>query len=1471
MNTDLVSIIGTAFRLPGQTNDMDQLWRVVSAVDAPSLSSPPPNTSRFMDIQALDHSSASLLSSKAGWISEQGVETFDAAFFNISPAEAQTLRPNIRLGLELTWEALENAGIPPSSIRGRSVSVSIAVGTEDGWDTRQFCERGPAAFNHYWAASSDPSGISGRISHYFDFRGPSVVNSAGCCAAAFALRDAVHSLNHEECEIAIVGALTTHLFCAPFEWASQAGVASQSGRCAAFSPAADGYMPSEGAVFFILKKNTSLITETSHTMGVIRSIVTGHNGATKTLAAPSVDAQVSITQRSLASARIKPEEIVMIEAHGTGTRLGDEVELEAIRLAYKSRLPEYPLYVSTAKTIFGHCQAASAFVGILKVLACFKYRQLPPHHVTPHTNLTMGNVQVPTSMVPVSKDTAFLCQVSSFGVTGSIASMILEAPATTPVPIIVSDPGHYYLLPFSAKSIDSLHSMLVRIRAWSQLYTCPLPILAAMLSLTREHHPQCRLAIIAHDISDLDFYANLAGLGRPITATTSHLLDHFPNDLEQAKTLFEAGHNLNFREMFSHSTIPAKFMETFPTYPFDRQRFWNESSTQFWSPVTDYARVPVTHHGSTVEKVTAILCEICRVPNSAVNTSSNIFDLGLDSLSIIDFAANLSRVFDRQVPIVRLYLLLTAGGIAAWLDGSITPEVDTDVDSQQDLDAWIERYGERLQGGEMQKISAKSDFRTVLLTGANGSLGSYLLKEMLHRTEDHVVCLIRGSATTAFNRLQQTFRDNDFDLSQLDFAMKSGRLLVIAISDLSDTYLGCSLDEYQLLLNKVELVIHGAWRLDFNLPVGGFLPSLQATRNIAQLCHDARGLVRLMFLSSYSTTFKWPEVSVPEILLPPKMVYSLKQGYALSKLIAENSLRRMLDHSPQSFQLSIARIGQICGASDTNKWSSSELMPMIIAAIPSLRAVPDRVPDLSWIPLDVCANTLIDINLIPPGELASVDVYNIANPTICSWPDSAKEIGNYAGVNDLAIVSFEEYIQLVRNSTPRPAVSRLLPYFIKTIDQGGFPVSYAKLDTDRTLARSESLASCPVMTGKTLARLVTAILHPSEGIITPVWQSVPAVLVFGTWIRHQEGNQMDSDSIVHKRLRVLGIEARKRLGYTLSNIYLDDQLSTLASQLLMMEELDTRQVKPLAVVGYSFGEFAAAVTARVMSEDMAVEIITRRAAAIQLQGLDGGMISIFTSLIHVQEVLAGIECPPDVAIIAGPNHVVLSGLKAQIDITESIFHSLNIKFIRISSTLPYHSSVLAPCGPALCVTSVTEVTASDTVYISGVTGTALRRKRHLDSNYWIRHMTETARFLSCMEYVHKNYANVPVIDVGPGDAMKKIISRYAWSDMRVVGPLDDIAAGPSTTPATSPIPEVSMIPVARLSITTALETAASIFTDLFHFDTCPDLHRATFDALGIQSLDFTRFTDEFLRRTGTSIPASSFYIEGSTVAAIISK
>ncbi|KAF7798041.1 hypothetical protein EIP86_009253 [Pleurotus ostreatoroseus] len=183
-STDTIAIIGHSFRLPGGIDTSDDLWRALvdDSWSKCSTSAPPSRLSSAFEDKTFGEPGP-----RGGWLGRAGVEEFDPSFFRISPREAEALRPNTRLALELTWEALERAAIPPSSLAGKNVSVTIGMGNDDGWDLRQFAQRGPSAFDHYWGLDAEPSAVAGRVAQFFDFQGATSTISSACASGAAAL------------------------------------------------------------------------------------------------------------------------------------------------------------------------------------------------------------------------------------------------------------------------------------------------------------------------------------------------------------------------------------------------------------------------------------------------------------------------------------------------------------------------------------------------------------------------------------------------------------------------------------------------------------------------------------------------------------------------------------------------------------------------------------------------------------------------------------------------------------------------------------------------------------------------------------------------------------------------------------------------------------------------------------------------------------------------------------------------------------------------------------------------------------------------------------------------------------------------------------------------------------------------------------------------------------------------------------
>ncbi|KAL5514190.1 hypothetical protein ACEPAG_2278 [Sanghuangporus baumii] len=1563
LQVDPIAIVSSACRLPLGITSPSQLWDALCGKIDPKgiLASPDsvpesrhPDPTAFIDPSRVGG---------AGWLGSEGIELFDPTFFNISPAEAEILRPNTRLALELTWEVLERAGIPPASVRGKNVAVSIGVGTEDGWDLRRFSDDRSEAFDHRWAANSDPSGVSGQVAHYFDFRGPSSVISTACSSGAFALRDGIQALLSEECDLAVVGAITTHFFTAPFDWAASVNVASKNGQCAAFSREADGYVPSEGAVFFVLKRSSVAQATACPILGVIKSLATGHNGATRALATPNVTAQVALTRRALRAAGLIPADVNLLEAHGTGTRLGDAMEAEAFRSVYDGdELRQDAFWVSSSKTLFGHCQAASMLVGILKVLSCFEHRALPPHLVDPLPEFKDGKILIPTLLTPLPSEKPIVSQVCSFGFTGSIASLILEeTPMAMGERNESTSLNQLSILPFSAKTLSSLNAQIAAVYEWACQSRCTLHDLGAILSLAREHHP-VRLAIVASSIEELhgitveSYVSNVDKLPVVEVSPASAFLNlsKLPTCMSEddrraiygliardqtlgaACLLYNKGHNLCFEEIYDLRKVLElrHYLQTFPTYTFDRKRCWKDSPKVIIKQTPTQPALGEAHgeaiantperpsRSLSVDFIAEAVASVLRMPAQNVRHDSNIFDLGVDSLNSIELAKTLSQASGITLPVLDLYSLSTVQAIHDFFAEKKHGESQSSSTSQSrfsqaDVDAWIVRYGAKLDTAPTMTTKKERSPRdvSVLLTGASGMLGCHVLHDLLSRSEvKQIYCPVRGDA---WNRLLRAYSTHGHDASQLVKERDLGRLVVFYVSDLGDELLGCGTDVYGRLLRHINTLVHLAWKLDFNLPVASFQNCVQGVRNLAQLSIAADKHVDYYFISSFSAYFGYEGTFIPEQSLRPDLSACLDQGYAVSKLISEHALLSIHRAHMDAFNLQIVRIGQICGNSKSGEWSLNEMVPMMIKSLPALKMLPRSLPDVSWIPSDVCAAVISDFVSSPSSE-SPTQILHIANPRITTWPVTADLLATLAEMTDgVSLVSLRVYVDAIRNAPvgSEIAIARLLPYFSGVAEKGDLPKKYASLEVKRSLAFSPALASCPEVNEEFLKPIVRYLLGAHTQINgtaapPPSRTLEPPVLLFGPWseavstsvtVSSDVKNQVETAfSLVRKEIQYIG----EKYGVFLQNLL----LGTLIGQVSAYEELKRRGVIPRAVLGYCFGEYAASVCAGILSLEVAVDIIVRRAVA--LRDVKGSMLNVFAELDVVRRQLLKLPYNMEIAIYAGPNHYVLSGPPEHVTFAQSAFQKSGVKTKLVETSIPFHSAVMDGVVTSVRLPSV-DCAPGTCTYISGLTGSSIGGKR-LGPKYWLRHMRDPVMFVDAVRFIQKHFPSSPLVDVGPGRMLSSIVARYRWEGCQifslktyldadfsttsvpaaapapslpatsVVAEQEDhvqssisaeklAASSPATGPAPSTAGRVVSVPSScsskniEMDRNSVEEAVANILVSDFGFkDADPqDLLSKSFLMLGLQSIDFVAFSEKVQDTTGLVLPASSFASDSS--------
>ncbi len=459
-----IAIIGMACRFPGGANSPEAFWTLLrNGIDAVT-EIPKSRWDNRLYYDPNTPKTNRIVSNTGGFLDQ--VDQFDATFFRISPREAISLDPQQRLLLEVHWEALEYAGLSPATLAGSQTGVFVGMFSRD-YANLILKQQVPEDYDSYFGTGTSFSPAAGRIAYYFDFRGPTFTLDTACSSSLVAVHIACQSLRNHECELALASGINLILSPELNITFSQAGMLSPDGRCKTFDASANGYVRSEGCGTVVLKRLSEALASGDNILAVIRGSAVNQDGTSNGLTAPNGLAQEAVIRKALASTSLSPKDISYIEAHGTGTSLGDSVELNALQAVYgQDRTAEQLLTIGSVKTNIGHGEAAAGMSGLLKVLLAIQHQYIPPHLHFRHPNQHVKFDQFPIR-IPVTGNSwepppgqPRLAGINSFGFSGTNAHLVLQEagsfqPLETP-----STTGLAHLLTLSAKSPQALHDLV---------------------------------------------------------------------------------------------------------------------------------------------------------------------------------------------------------------------------------------------------------------------------------------------------------------------------------------------------------------------------------------------------------------------------------------------------------------------------------------------------------------------------------------------------------------------------------------------------------------------------------------------------------------------------------------------------------------------------------------------------------------------------------------------------------------------------------------------------------------------------------------------------------------------------------------------------------------------------------------------------------------------------------------------------
>ncbi len=535
-----IAIIGIGCRFPGGADDPDTFFRLLlEGRDA--ITEVPKDRWNIDAYYSSDPDAPGKMYTRHGGFLRD-IRGFDPEFFGIAPREAAGMDPQHRLMLQVSWEALESAGLPREKLTGSQTGVFVGIlGSE--YHQRRVLRDDPTQMDAYFGTGIICSAAAGRISYALGLRGPAMAVDTACSSSLVAVHLACRSLRVGECDLALAGGVNVILSPDGGVFLSRARALAADGRCKTFDASADGYVRSEGCGVIVLKRLSDALADGDDVLALIAGTAVNQDGPSGGFTVPSGSSQQELIRRALADAGVKPAEVGYVEAHGTGTPLGDPIEARALgAVLSEGRPPEKPFLLGSVKTNIGHLEAAAGIAGLIKVVLSLRHERIPPHLHLKQQNPRISPAEVParipteTTSWPAGAERR-IAGVSSFGLSGTNAHVVVaEAPQPGAPAPAAGLPGVAHLVPLSAHSEGGLKDVA---RAYQSFLAegapgggLPLADIAYTASTRRSHHGH-RLALVGRSHEEIRerLGAFLDGEARPGLSSGAEGADGRPRRL----------------------------------------------------------------------------------------------------------------------------------------------------------------------------------------------------------------------------------------------------------------------------------------------------------------------------------------------------------------------------------------------------------------------------------------------------------------------------------------------------------------------------------------------------------------------------------------------------------------------------------------------------------------------------------------------------------------------------------------------------------------------------------------------------------------------------------------------------------------------------------------------------------------------------------------------------------------------------